>query len=241
VVRTGQPLGSLAAYLLEPQSADGLATWNFFDAELEKGKDFPVLRLPAATTLRTTSVRPLPEEQVRDRPITYEAVYGGRGPNFSGSPIAGLIWLDDGDHYLQRRGGQLNRVHAATGRSTTFFDPEKLTRGLTSRPELGETMPSTLARSPFLNLNPQRTGALFTHGNDLYYCNLDGSGAVRLTKTPGTEELPTFSPDGKFVVFVRGNNLYAVEVATQTERTLTRDGSDRIFNGKADWVYGEEI
>ena len=32
LVRTGQPLGTLAAYLLEPQSADGLATWNFFDA-----------------------------------------------------------------------------------------------------------------------------------------------------------------------------------------------------------------
>ena len=31
VVRTAQPLGSLAAYLLEPESDDGLFVWNFFD------------------------------------------------------------------------------------------------------------------------------------------------------------------------------------------------------------------
>ena len=35
MVRTAQPLGTLAVYLLEPRSEDGLATWNFFDAELK--------------------------------------------------------------------------------------------------------------------------------------------------------------------------------------------------------------
>ena len=34
VVRTGQPLGNLAAYLLEPQSNDGLVFWNYFDKYL---------------------------------------------------------------------------------------------------------------------------------------------------------------------------------------------------------------
>jgi hypothetical protein len=46
IVRTGQPLGTLAAYLLEPQSEDGFCTWNFLDDELAVGKDIPVLRLP---------------------------------------------------------------------------------------------------------------------------------------------------------------------------------------------------
>jgi hypothetical protein len=45
VVRTDQPLGTLAAFLLEPQAEDGLCTWNFFDAALTEGADFPVLRL----------------------------------------------------------------------------------------------------------------------------------------------------------------------------------------------------
>lgn len=34
VVRTAQPLGLLAAYLLEPESDDGLVTWNYFDRYL---------------------------------------------------------------------------------------------------------------------------------------------------------------------------------------------------------------
>jgi len=45
VVKTAQPLGALAAYLLEARSADGLATWNLFDEFIAEGKDFPVLRL----------------------------------------------------------------------------------------------------------------------------------------------------------------------------------------------------
>src|SRR5262249_7891598 len=46
VVRTAQRLGTLAAYLLEPQAEDGLCTWGFFDADLAEGKDFPAVRVP---------------------------------------------------------------------------------------------------------------------------------------------------------------------------------------------------
>jgi len=46
IVRTGQPLGTLAAYLLEPQSEDGFCAWNFLDDELAVGKDIPILRFP---------------------------------------------------------------------------------------------------------------------------------------------------------------------------------------------------
>jgi murein tripeptide amidase MpaA len=43
-VPVAQPLGTVAVYLLEPESDDGLVTWNFFDAEIAAGKVFPVLR-----------------------------------------------------------------------------------------------------------------------------------------------------------------------------------------------------
>ena len=49
----------LAALLLEPAVEDGLATWNFFDADLADGKDFPVVRLPKSVPLLTGPVRPL--------------------------------------------------------------------------------------------------------------------------------------------------------------------------------------
>lgn len=46
VAETGQALGNLLVYLLEPQSDDGLVAWNFFDDEFAKDEDFPVLRVP---------------------------------------------------------------------------------------------------------------------------------------------------------------------------------------------------
>ncbi len=45
MVRTAQPLGRLVFYLLEPESEDGLTTWNFFDPSLEIGKAHPVQKL----------------------------------------------------------------------------------------------------------------------------------------------------------------------------------------------------
>jgi hypothetical protein len=44
LVRTAQPLGLLAAYLLEPASEDGVATWNLLDAGLSAGRPYPILR-----------------------------------------------------------------------------------------------------------------------------------------------------------------------------------------------------
>src|SRR5262249_49937423 len=147
----------------------------------------------------------------------------------------------DGEQFLQRKEGRPYKVHALSGRCQLLYDPDKLARSLGAVPALGRQGARSRARSPFPNLNPQHTAALFTDGGDLYYCPLDGSPAVRLTKTPGTKELATFSPDGRLVAFVRDNNLFAVDVATRTERALTTDGSAQVANGKADWVYFEEV
>jgi hypothetical protein len=44
IVRTKQPLGRLVFYLLEPESDDGLTTWNFLDSGLKAGALHPVLK-----------------------------------------------------------------------------------------------------------------------------------------------------------------------------------------------------
>ncbi|HEU5173238.1 MAG TPA: M14 family metallopeptidase [Gemmatimonadaceae bacterium] len=54
LVRSGQPLAILAMYLLEAQSDDGLATWNFFDQGLREGGSFPVVRLTQPVTIPLT-------------------------------------------------------------------------------------------------------------------------------------------------------------------------------------------
>jgi len=53
LVRTRQPLGTLAAYLLEPQAEDGLCAWNFFDDGIAEGADYPVVRVLARTEIET--------------------------------------------------------------------------------------------------------------------------------------------------------------------------------------------
>jgi murein tripeptide amidase MpaA len=41
-----QPLAALAVYLLEPESDDGLVTWNVLDRDLAPGAKYPILRVP---------------------------------------------------------------------------------------------------------------------------------------------------------------------------------------------------
>lgn len=58
VVRTAQPLANVAAYLLEPQSNDGMLTWNFFDRYLvpQWGSGYypyPVYKVIGHTDLKT--------------------------------------------------------------------------------------------------------------------------------------------------------------------------------------------
>ena len=48
IVDTSQRLGLLAVYMLEPQSDDGLVTWNYFDSQLRPGGVYPVLKVGSA-------------------------------------------------------------------------------------------------------------------------------------------------------------------------------------------------
>ncbi|MBA3658746.1 MAG: M14 family metallopeptidase [Gemmatimonadales bacterium] len=45
LIRTRQPLGLLASYLLEPASEDGVVTWNLLDRELEVNSAAPIARV----------------------------------------------------------------------------------------------------------------------------------------------------------------------------------------------------
>ena len=57
LVSTAQPLGVLAVYLLEPESDDGLVTWNLFDRGLTIGAEAPVLRITGPITAAATIER----------------------------------------------------------------------------------------------------------------------------------------------------------------------------------------
>jgi len=56
LARTDQALGTLAAYLLEPASEDGIVTWNLLDRELQVGSTYSILRAVSPVPMRTVAV-----------------------------------------------------------------------------------------------------------------------------------------------------------------------------------------
>jgi dipeptidyl-peptidase-4 len=97
------------------------------------------------------------------------------------------------------------------------------------------------SRRSAYTLDARHTAALVTLAGDIYHYELSSDRAVRLSSEPGDEELASYSPDGRLVAFVRGNDLHVVEVASRRQRALTTGGSDDLLNGKLDWVYQEEV
>jgi dipeptidyl-peptidase-4 len=68
-----------------------------------------------------------------------------------------------------------------------------------------------------------------------------GRGLASGAADPALQMYAKFSPDGRQVAFVRGNNLWVTDLASGGARQLTTDGSDDVINGTTDWVYEEEL
>jgi dipeptidyl-peptidase-4 len=177
--------------------------------------------------------------------LTVDAIYHPeQRVAFSGFAEDDISWLDPATYVVARQSGSgfdWLKVDAASGRTSPLFDPARMETALATQPGVTRAEAGLIARSNDLIFNATRTGILVTIADDLYFYDIAGTRASRLTTAMGTEEVATFSPDGKSVAFVRGNNLYVVDVATQRERPLTTDGGREIFNGKLDWLYQEEI
>ena len=60
--------------------------------------------------------------------------------------------------------------------------------------------------------------------------------------TEGDIMIPTFSPDGRMVAFVRDNNIFIKKFDFNSEVQVTTDGKrNEVINGTTDWVYEEEF
>ncbi len=90
---------------------------------------------------------------------------------------------------------------------------------------------------------PDSRRLLFPLGGELYLFDLAApeAGARKLTSGEGFATDPKVSPKGGFVSFIRGRNLWVVDVSSGAEAQLTADGSDVIGNGVAEFVADEEM
>jgi dipeptidyl-peptidase-4 len=166
--------------------------------------------------------------------------------NFSGN-AANPRWLAEGEHYIvtsKERNAfpRLLKVDAVTGKSVPFYDAGKMEAAFAALPGFAKADARRLANQTSYQMNPAETAVLINFANDLFYYEFGSDRVVRLTTNPDEEVGEAFSPDGRLISFIRGNNLYVEDLGTQRrERALTRDGSEKILNGRLDWVYQEEL
>lgn len=77
----------------------------------------------------------------------------------------------------------------------------------------------------------------------VYYIYTISSHKLEKLSDGGPQQIPTWSPDGMQVAFVRDNNIYLVKLLyDNAESEVTKDGKkNEIINGVPDWVNEEEF
>ncbi|MBU1370420.1 MAG: S9 family peptidase [Bacteroidetes bacterium] len=92
-------------------------------------------------------------------------------------------------------------------------------------------------------LIPTQTESIYRHSSRSNYYVYDlKTNRLSALSANGKQQLADFSPDGKYVAFVRDNNIFLTDLENNTEQQLTTDGiPNKIINGTADWVYEEEF
>lgn len=238
VVETDQPLGPLAAFLLEPESDDSLVKWNFFDPAVREGAEYPVVRvlanLPESALSSVQSV-------ASSESISLEKLFEpGHSVNYSGSFVRGANWLKDRPEYVVTNGNRTFAVDAETGSARRLTELDSLRSKLDSLDAFTSQQANSAATlSAFTD---DWAYALVYHADDLYFYDAQTDAARMLTHSPDApEQLAELSPTGKQVAFVRDNNLWVVDCESTELKQLTTDGSEQLLNGILDWVYQEEL
>ncbi len=159
-------------------------------------------------------------------------------------------WLDQGAKYTTVEpsttvsdGQDIVEYETATGKRTVLVSAEKL------RPASGAAAMkiddyswSTDNKQLLIFTNTKKVWRLNTRG-DYWVLDLTSGHMKKLggDAPESTLMFAKFSPDGKSVAFVRANNIYVQDLATDQIRALTQDGSKTLINGTTDWVTEEEL
>ena len=88
---------------------------------------------------------------------------------------------------------------------------------------------------------PDGNRLLFPLNGDLFLYDLDGAKTRQLTDTAAGETDPKFSSTGRYVSFIRDQDLYAIDLETFEELRLTHDGGGLVRNGMAEFIAQEEM
>ena len=193
-------------------------------------------------------------------PITLEQTSRGSGvPGVDLSVRLGTYsWGSDGEHVLLRRPGEDNVwIDPLTGERTEPAASEEAPRPQLEASQLElvrKTAPGAagMSRSELealakaLFLRPEQRSddgavSLVYHEQVLYTAHPEAGVQVIARGADGDIRYDRLSPDGRWVTYVRGNDLFLVSTADGSTRPITSNGGPDQFNGILDWVYQEEI
>lgn len=238
IVRTSQPLGKLAAYLLEPRADDSLVAWNFFDPDIRSGKDYPVLKVRegvAGFAYRDTIDVPATEQ------ITLEHLsHPELSVDYDGDLRRSAHWLGNSTDYVVRAEGEHFVVAAESGAHRRLSELTRLAQALAKLDAFTDEEARAAAKTGALTEDLKH--AVVTHSGDLFVYSADDQIARRITNTPEvTERLAELSPDASQIAFVAENDLWVVQLNDADATRITNDGSPEQLNGILDWVYQEEL
>ncbi len=135
-------------------------------------------------------------------------------------------------------------VDTATGQARMLVDSAKLGSGA----ELSEEEKMRRERARIAGTKgivaydwaPDGRTLLVPIDGDLFLAGVDGS-VRRLTETQATEVDAQVSKAGRYLSFVRDQNLLVIDVASGAERKLTSDGGGALSWGVAEFVAQEEM
>lgn len=75
---------------------------------------------------------------------------------------------------------------------------------------------------------------------DLYLVDVANPDTARKVASGNVLD-PKISPKGRYVSFVRNQNLFVIDLKTGAERQLTQDGKGTVHNGEAEFIAQEEM
>jgi len=135
-------------------------------------------------------------------------------------------------------------IDTATGAERMLVDSQKVgSGGAISEEEKMRRERARIAGTKGIteyNWAPDSKSILVPIDGDLYQATLDGN-VRRLTNTAATEIDPKVSESGRFLSFLRDQNLFVMDAATGQEHALTTDGGKTLSWGAAEFVAQEEL
>ncbi len=183
--------------------------------------------------------------------LTLEAITGSAslsGPTLNNAKIS-----PDGKRVTFLRGSaaaanqlDLWEYHIATGKTQLLVDSKNLVSGVEVLSDEEKARRERQRIAGFSGIVDYQWGSdgntlLFPLGGELYLYDLSQAKAKKITTGKGFATDPKISPKGGFVSFIRERNLWVIDLKKNAEIQITKDASDIIANGIAEFVADEEM